>query len=609
MKKISLVIYAAGLSTRFGKPKLIEEINGKKVIEILIEKVLKLPFYRKYIVVRENDELLKSVIPSGFTMLANPHPERGMSESIKIGMKAAFENSDGVMMLPGDQPLITVEHLRKVMNEFESSDRGIVATLCGNEIRNPAIFSIRYYDELMTLSGDSGGRKLFEKRRDDLISVEVHDCRMLEDLDIPDDLAKIRRLYNIIDRGDSSDDLSVKRHDVSFETALMLVRDIRWKNIRTVRVPSGDSCGMISSENVTAPNNYPPYKKSAMDGYAVDSTIFDSIEKFPIQLRIAGKISAGRTSVKLEKPGQCFEIFTGGEIPSNADCVVKYEDARRNGEIIILERPFKKGENIVDTGDDYSKGELILKSGMIIRPAHVSALKECMINTVAVFEKIRVSVISTGDELDGYGTYGQIPDSTQPLLVNWLNKGFMTGKGRGICRDDALDIIDKVLECSKDSDMIVVTGGSGKSDLDLAQQALDRISNPVFNGVRLKPGKTIMLYNLNGIPVFSLSGLPVAALLSFIQFTDLFMEILTGHRNDPNTYGILETELVSDPLNTSVVIARVEPTKKGNLIIPVQGKISGKISALLEGDAYMVIAEGNHVYKRGDLLEAHKGGW
>ena len=609
MRKISLVIYAAGLSSRFGKPKLIQEIDGRKILEILFEKVSSIPFHNKYIVIRENDEILKSIVPDGFIVLENPHPERGMSESIKIGMEAAFKDSDGAMMIPGDQPLVTVEHILDVMNKFESSGFGIAATLCGNEIRNPAIFSRSYYEDLMDLRGDSGGRKLFEKYRNDLALVEIDDCRTLEDLDYPDDLAKIRDLYHVLGTAGTRGEQSRNITNVSVEMALKLIREVSWRKIRTAKIPTDISCGMISSENVTSPVYSPSYRKSAMDGYAVDSSIFDSAEKFPVQLRIAGKVEAGRTDARLESQFDCIEIFTGGEIPYNGDCVIKYEDAKRQGDSIILDRPFKKGDNVVGIGEYYSKGELILETGVVIGPAHISALKQCMINTVEVFEKIRVSVISTGDELDDSGKSGKTPDSTQPLLVNWLNSRFMDGVGKGICSDDAAHIKKKILECSKDSDMIIVTGGSGKSDLDLVKKAMDGISKLVFNGVRLKPGKTIMLYDLDGIPVFSLSGLPVAALLSLIQFTDLFMNIFTGYSNDNRIYGRLENEMDPDPYYTTVVIARVEHTKNGNSIFPVLGKVSGKISALIAGDAYIVMEERGQVYKRGNTIEARKGGW
>ena len=609
MKKISLVIYAAGLSSRYGRPKLMEEINGRKIIEILFEKVSVLPFYRKYIVVREDDGLIKPIIPSGFNVLENPHPQRGMSESIKIGSRAAFEDSDGVMMIPGDQPLVTVEHLKSVMDKFETSDRGIVATSCGSEIRNPAIFSIRYYEDLMELQGENGGRELFEKHKDDLITVELDDCRILEDLDYPGDLQKIQNLYNVLSTDDVTQNPFSGRINISFETALKLLREFPWKKIRPVRVAAGKSCGRISYENVTSPLDYPYYRKSAMDGYAADSRIFDSVKTFPMELRIAGRICAGRTTIKLETPDECFEIFTGGEIPGNADCVIKYEDAERHGDTIRIERPFKKGENILEAGEDFRRKDLILKRGMIISPAHVSALAECMVKTVNVFKKIRVSVISTGDELDSLGVHGRNPDSTQPLLVNWLNRGYITATGKGICRDDVGDIMDKVIECSKNSDIIVVTGGSGKSDHDLVHQALDKISKPVFNGVRIKPGKTISLYDMSGIPLFSLSGLPVAALLSLVHFINLFVEIMTGYGNYNRIRGTLENEIVSDPLNTSIHIAKVELTETGYFINPVPGKISGRISALLSGNAYVVISEGRHIYRKGDYLEAHIGEW
>jgi len=609
MKKISLIIYAAGLSSRYGRPKLLEEVNGRKLIEILFEKASALPFYRKYVVVRDNDEPLKSIVPCGFSILENPYPQRGMSESIKIGVRAAFKDSDGVMMIPGDQPLVTVKHLKDVLEKFESSNLGIAATSCGKEIRNPAIFSIKYYEDLMELNGDSGGRKLFEKHRDDLITVELEDCRMLEDLDYPDDLPKIQNLYNVFGTFDTAQNPNAGRSNISFATALELFRENPWKRIGTVKVPAGKSCGMISSENVTTILHYPSYRKSAMDGYVVDSSIFDSTERFPIDLRIDGRISAGRTAVKLESPGKCFEIFTGGEIPANADCVIKYEDVERNGDTVRVGRPFRKGENIVEAGEDFRENDLILKGGTAIHPAHVSALSECMIEEVNVFQKIRVSVISTGNELDGSEMAGHNPDSTQPLLVNWLNKDYMEGIGRGICRDNAGDIVDKVVECSKDSEIIVVTGGSGKSDLDLVQKALYKISKPVFQGVRMKPGKTIAVYDMDGIPVFSLSGLPVAALLSFVHFINLFVEIMTGYRSDEKICGTLEDGLVSDPRNTCIYIAKTELTGDGFKIKPIPGRISGKISALLAGDAYIVIHEGGHNYKRGDFLEAHTGGW
>ncbi|WP_393970832.1 NTP transferase domain-containing protein [Oxyplasma meridianum] len=609
MKKISLVIFAAGLSSRFGRPKLLEEIGGKKIIEILFEKVAVIPFFKKYIVVRENDQMIKSIIPGEFIILENPHPQSGMSESVKIGIRSAFENSDGVMMIPGDQPLVTVKHLKDVINEFESSEYGIVATSCDNEIRNPAIFSIRYYKDLMEISGDSGGRGLFEKYKNDLKTVELDDCRMLEDLDYPDDLFKLKNLYNILGKGGPAHIPNTDIDNVSFVSALKLFSETPWKKINSVRVFAGKSSGLISAENVTSPIDYPSYRKSAMDGYAIDSVIFDSTEKFPIPLRIVGRVTAGKTEIKLENHDECVEIFTGGEIPAHADCVIKYEDAKRHGNIIKIGRMFKKGENIVEVGEDFRKDNLILKSGEIIRPAHISALSECMIKTVNVFKKIRISVISTGDELYGSGISGKIPDSTQPLLVNWLNKNYMVGIGRGICKDDVEEIKNRVVECSRDSDIIVITGGSGKSDHDLVRKALDKISKPVFNGVRIKPGKTITLYDMDGIPVFSISGLPVAALISLIHFINLFVEIMTGYREDNKIPGTLEAQISSNPSNTTIYIAMVEKDENGYRINPLPGKISGKISALLAGNAYIVIAEGKHIYKKGDFLEAYKGEW
>ena len=609
MRRISLVIYAAGLSSRFGEPKLTQDIHGRKVIDILMEKVSNLPFEKKYIVVRQDDEDLKRIVRNGFTILENPHPERGMSGSIKIGIKALPGNIDGIMMLPGDQPLVSVSHLERVMVKFESSGKGIAATLCDDEIRNPAIFSRKYFSDFMELTGDMGGRKLFETHKDDIELVELDDGRMLEDLDYPQDLAKLRQLYDFFNSGNTSTESSENRTNVSFETAMKSLIKTAWNKLRYEEIPIEKSCGMISGENVFSKVDYPSFRKSAMDGYAINSEIFHTSTVLPLELRITGRITAGSSSVVLSSHEECVEIFTGGEMPENADCVVKYEDVSRGDRRILIDRVFKKGENVIDVGEDFKAGDMFLKKGEIIQPAHISALSQCMTGSIVVMERIRASVISTGNELNDFNVHGPNPNSTQPLLVNWLNTGFMDGFYEGICRDDVKEIRSKILGCKTKSHIILITGGSGSSDLDLVHASLTGISNEVFHGVQIKPGKTISLYNLDGIPVFSVSGLPVAALLSVTPFMDMMVKIMTGHNPDRIEWGTLESDLQSSGKYTSIVPARVEHTETGCLVKPFKGKISGMISILLKSNAYILLEEGVFTFSRGDSVETHVGRW
>lgn len=609
MKRISLVIFAAGLSSRFGKQKLVQEIRGRKVIEILTETVSNLPLEKKYIVVKKDDEDLKRIVGKGFIILENPNPEKGMSESIKTAIKALPETSEGIMMLLGDQPLVPASHLEKILVEFESSNRGIAATRYNGEIRNPAIFSRKYFNDLLELNGDIGGRKLFEAFRDDIKMVELDDGRMLEDIDYPKDLAKIREIYDALHPYTDTDSSKENRTEVSFENAMRFMQDSIRRRLELITVPLAESCGMISGKDVFSPVDCPPIRKSVMDGYAINSGIFDSPSHLPLELKITGRITAGESSIKLDSPEHCVEILTGGEMPENADCVVRYEDVSRNGDRIIINRVFMKGENVSAAGEYFKTGNLILKKGEIIRPVHVSALAQCMCGSVDVFEVIRVSVIPTGNELSDTGRPGSIPNSTGTLLVNWLNNGYMAGFNEGICPDDVEEIKKEIMKCREKSHIIIITGGSGNSDQDLVRTSLNGISTTVFRGVRLRPGKTFSLYNMDGIPVFSMSGLPVAALLPIIPFMDRLVKNLTGYDPDSVTRGKLESDLQCSEKYTSIVPVRIEWNESGYAVKPLIGKISGKISALLENSSYIILKEGVMVYGRGEMVETHRGRW
>jgi len=609
MKRISLVIFAAGFSSRFGRQKLVQEIRGRKIIEILIETVSSLPLEKKYIVIKKGDEDLKRIISKGFIILENHNPEKGMSESIKIAIKALPETSEGIMMLLGDQPLVPVSHLGKILVEFESTNRGIAATRYNGEIRNPAIFSRKYFSDLLELNGDIGGRKLFEAFRDDIKTVELDDGRMLEDLDYPQDLAKIREIYDALHLYTDTGGSMENRTGVSFENAMRLMQETEWRRLGLFTVPLAESCGMISGKDVFSPVDCPPIRKSVMDGYAINSGIFDSPSHLPLELRITGRITAGESSIKLDSTEHCAEILTGGEMPENADCVVRYEDVSRNGDRIIINRIFRKGENVAAAGEDFKTGDLILKKGEIIRPSHVSALAQCMCGSVNVFEVIRVSVISTGNELSDTGRPGSIPNSTGTLLVNWLNNSYMAGLNEGIYPDDVEEIREEIMKCREKSHIIIITGGSGNSDQDLVHTSLNGISTTVFRGVRVRPGKTFSLHNMDGLPVFSMSGLPVAALLPLIPFMEELVKNLTGYDPDSVKKGKLESDLQCSEKYTSIVPVRIEWNESGYAVKPVIGKVSGKISALLENSSYIILREGVQACRRGDIVETHRGRW
>lgn len=181
-KKISIILLAAGDSRRFGaENKLLHKIQGKTMFQHCLDKMLRLEC-RDISVVTQFDEIADIARSAGAKVLYNPHPQEGISSSVKIGLKANL-SSDAWMFAVCDQPWLTLETLEALISCYFSSGKGIAALSSGGKIGNPCIFSSKYKDELLQLTGDVGGKHVIVKHRDDTAVYQLEDEKELEDID------------------------------------------------------------------------------------------------------------------------------------------------------------------------------------------------------------------------------------------------------------------------------------------------------------------------------------------------------------------------------------------------------------------------------------------
>lgn len=196
--KIAMIMLAAGNSRRFGANKLLYEVDGMPMYKHILGQLIQvksrleelnriytgnLPDIKcKIAVVTQYDTIAETVGEYGIQVLHNPHPEMGISSSLKIGLSTNLD-TDAVLFTVSDQPWLTCDTICKLIQTFLDSGKEIACISCQGKMGNPCIFSKKYYEELLSLEGDKGGKRVIMKHLEDTCIYEVNDARELEDID------------------------------------------------------------------------------------------------------------------------------------------------------------------------------------------------------------------------------------------------------------------------------------------------------------------------------------------------------------------------------------------------------------------------------------------
>ena len=203
---ISIVILAAGNSRRFGSNKLFFPIDGIPMYLHTLQKVLLVQKKMKHrissvILVTQYPEIKKNAEALGARVVWNPHPEEGISSSMKLGLLevikekpqaqsfSACRENNACLFLVADQPWIRTETIEALIQTFVNSERGMAAAAKNGQPGNPCIFSGKYYPELLALTGDTGGKKVMKRYPEDVALLEVEDKKELVDMDTPMDIS------------------------------------------------------------------------------------------------------------------------------------------------------------------------------------------------------------------------------------------------------------------------------------------------------------------------------------------------------------------------------------------------------------------------------------
>ena len=303
-------------------------------------------------------------------------------------------------------------------------------------------------------------------------------------------------------------------------------------------VPAEACCSRVLAEDLISPEAVPPFPKSPLDGYALrGEDTAEASPNSPVVLRITEEIAAGNAPRKPVGKGEAAKILTGAPIPEGANAVVRFEETQFTAEAVTLTAPVVPNTNIVPAGDDVKPGQPIAKKGEVITPPIAGLLAAVGVETVRVFRKPRVTVISTGSELMGPGRpleYGKIRNSSYALLKGYMEEAGAAVDTLGIVGDDPKAIAEAMLRALETSDMVLTTGGVSVGDYDYVLAASERIgARRLFWKVRFRPGGTMLAAEKNGKLILGLSGNPASASLGLFLLGLPFLRALGGREKKP----------------------------------------------------------------------------
>jgi molybdopterin molybdotransferase len=358
--------------------------------------------------------------------------------------------------------------------------------------------------------------------------------------------------------------------------------------------------GLAVAEELRSPAQVPPFTNSAMDGYAVRAgDLIQASPAQPVRLQVIGDLAAGGVSREAVGFGEALRIMTGAPLPEGADTVVPVEDTRRGGDWVEIRKSFPTGIHVRLAGEDLQVGQPLLQAGQGLRPGDLGVLAAAGFASVPVHPRVRVAVLSTGDELVDVSEEpgpGRIRDANiHAVCAQVAACGAIPVPYPRV--PDERDTLRRILQEALTADAVLTTGGISVGDFDLMKDMLESLgAERIFWKVAQKPGGPLGFWLLGPKPIFGLPGNPVAAMLMVEEFVRPALRKLMGfaklHR--PVAEAALEGGWTGRAVDGRTTFLRVVARREaGRLVARLTGpQGSAILSSMLAANALAVIPAG-----------------
>jgi molybdopterin molybdotransferase len=315
---------------------------------------------------------------------------------------------------------------------------------------------------------------------------------------------------------------------ISVEQALEIVHNSVVTTSATETISVVNALGCTLSEAVVSPISMPPFRQSAMDGYALNLTE-------GVQYTLIGEIKAGDPFHPILKKGDAVRIFTGAPVPDTANAIAVQEKASVTGDGLQLHYEVAPGSNIRDKGEQVTTGQIALQKGALLTPAAIGFITTLGVTELCVFRKPSIAIVSTGNELVAPGSelkYGQIYESNTSMLASALHGlGYLNLNCEQVNDHygETLTVLRKMIDLH---DLVLISGGISVGEYDFVGKALNELGvEELFYKVRQKPGKPLYFGRKDQKLVFALPGNPAASLSCFYVYALPALRRLSGNRD------------------------------------------------------------------------------
>lgn len=356
----------------------------------------------------------------------------------------------------------------------------------------------------------------------------------------------------------------------------------------------------IVSENLFSSINMPPFRQSAMDGFALclhDALVYE----------IIGEIKAGDTHQVVLLPGQAVKIFTGAAVPDSAQAVIQIEKVTVKGQQLLLETMVKPETNVRPVGEQIKVGELALEKGTLLNAAAIGFLAGLGFTSVKVFQKPSVAIVVTGNELVKPGLpleYGKVYESNGIMLESALKESYFDKVNLYEVNDDLENTKNTLQTALAENDVVLVSGGISVGDYDFVAAALKELAvETLFYKVNQKPGKPLFAGKQKDKLVFALPGNPAASLTCFYVYVLPTLSILSGKA--PNYNQSTPIALAHDYSVNNSRCQFLKANVVGDEVSILSHQASSMLNSFSISNGLVYVPDGSYELKKGDTVEVY----
>jgi molybdopterin molybdotransferase len=371
-----------------------------------------------------------------------------------------------------------------------------------------------------------------------------------------------------------------------------------------ITIRTADAFNRVLAEDITAKTDLPRFDRAAMDGYSVRAEdTFGATQYKPRLFQF--------TKEDVLTQNQAKQVWTGNPLPRNANAVAMLEDTETTKAKLEVWTPLTPGENISKQGEDVQKGQTAIQAGTRLKPQHLGLIAALGETSLKIYEKPKVGIIATGNELAELGTRlqeNQIYETNKLVLSALCLENGAEPLDLGIAKDDINDITEHLRNSLEKADLTLTSGGTSVGGVDLVPNAVNNLGKPgvVIHGIAMRPAMPTALAAINQKPLIILPGNPVAAIIGFEVFARPLLAKLQGLRHaEPRPTVLAEiTRRTATTLGRRNYVRVHVYNRNGKLYAePISAKGSSILSTMTRSNGYVIAPENREGIEKGEIVK------